>query len=602
MASSWAQPLRRQLILVIALLVLPTILAAVWLAVDEFRETTEELRERTNGTALQTAAAIQRELTGFDRMVANLSANAVLQDMDGAALAPLIRPQVEQRTSVLDIVVFDVEGRIVTRSPSAESPLSPDPEVVRAVVTQGKRVVAPLKVGEDQTAYVAIGYPVRDDDGQMVGVLVCYLDTQRLERVFGDTPLPPHSVVAVTEVNGRVLARNIDPQRYVGQILDADFTDGPEAPQQVMSVDGVERMFGQAMVESGPWMVSVGIPMSVAMDRALSVWLRTLPVLVLTLGGWLVIAFVFSRRLTRSVGHLEAAAQRIAAGDFSPIEPKAMPTREFAELQNAFDQMLLRFNETRAALDTQMAEERHMRQEVESLQRQVIRQERLAAVGQLVSGVAHEINNPLQAILGFAELLQMQRDVPDTVKNDLVLIQKESARACAIIRNLAMFARQQTGEAEPVHLADVIRSVAELRQRRLESEGIELLIEDRSSNQVAAVMTELQQVVLNFVVNAEQAIVMSGRQPGRITVRTYDRGDRVILEVEDTGPGVPPDHEARLFQPFFTTKPVGQGTGLGLSVSYGIIDSLGGHIGYRNAPSGGAVFFFDLPTVQPRSA
>ena len=598
MPSSLAQPLRRQLILVIALLVAPTIMAAIWLAVDEFRETTDELRERTNATAVQTAAAIQRELTGMDRMVANLSANAVLQDMDGLALAPLIRPQVEQRSSVLDIVVFDVEGRIVTRSPSAQSPLSPDPEVVSAVLAKGTRVVAPLKIAEDHTAYVAIGYPVRDDDGQMVGVLVCYVDPQRLDRAFADTLMPPQSVVAITEVNGRVLARNIDPERYVGQVLDADFTDGPEAPQQVMSVDGIERMFGQAMVEGGPWMVSVGIPMSVAMDRALSMWLRTLPVLILTLGGWLVIAVVFSRRLTRSVGHLESAAQRIAAGDFSPIEPREMPTREFAELQRAFDEMLLRFNETRAALDTQMAEERRMRQEVESLQRQVIRQERLAAVGQLVSGVAHEINNPLQAILGFAELLQMQRDVPDAVKNDLVLIQKESARACAIIRNLAMFARQQTGEAEPVHLGDVIRSVAELRQRRLESEGIELLIDNRSASQVAAVMAELQQVVLNFVVNAEQAIVMSGRQPGRITVRTYDRDDRVILEVEDTGPGVPPEHEARLFQPFFTTKPVGQGTGLGLSVSYGIIDSLGGHIGYRNAPSGGAIFFFDLPAAK----
>jgi len=103
--------------------------------------------------------------------------------------------------------------------------------------------------------------------------------------------------------------------------------------------------------------------------------------------------------------------------------------------------------------------------------------------------------------------------------------------------------------------------------------------------------------VLNFVVNAEQAIVMSGRQPGRITIRTRDDEDRVILEVEDTGPGIDPEHEARLFQPFFTTKPVGQGTGLGLSVSYGIIDSLGGHIGYRSAPAGGAIFHFDLPAA-----
>jgi two-component system NtrC family sensor kinase len=112
------------------------------------------------------------------------------------------------------------------------------------------------------------------------------------------------------------------------------------------------------------------------------------------------------------------------------------------------------------------------------------------------------------------------------------------------------------------------------------------------------VFTELQQVVLNFVVNAEQAIVMSGRLPGRITIRSHDEGDRVVIEVEDTGPGVPPDNEAKLFQPFFTTKPVGQGTGLGLSVSYGIIDSMGGTMGYRRAPAGGAIFYFDLPAAH----
>jgi C4-dicarboxylate-specific signal transduction histidine kinase len=335
----------------------------------------------------------------------------------------------------------------------------------------------------------------------------------------------------------------------------------------------------------------------VAYDRAVSLWTRSFMIFAVGLGGWVLVAFVLSRRLTESVSHLDRAAQRIASGDFTPLEPRPMATREFVELQEAFNRMLARFNETRGALDQQMAEERRIREELQSLQRQVIRQERLAAVGQLVSGVAHEINNPLQAILGFAELLQMQPEVPESVKGDLSLIQKESARACGIIRNLALFARQQTGDAGPVRFIDVINSVVELRQRRLESEQIELRVDDQSKQAVMAVLAELQQVVLNFVVNAEQAIVMSGRQPGRITLRTRDEGGRVILEVEDTGPGVPPELEARLFQPFFTTKPVGQGTGLGLSVSYGIIDSLGGKIGYRNAPAGGGIFYVDLPAA-----
>ena len=331
-------------------------------------------------------------------------------------------------------------------------------------------------------------------------------------------------------------------------------------------------------------------------------WARTIAILALGFAGWLVVGFVLSRRLATSLRHLEVAAQRIASGDFRPVERKPMATREFAKLQDAFDSMLQRFNKTRTEIDEQMGEERRIREELQSLQRQVIRQERLAAVGQLVSGVAHEINNPLQAILGFAELLQMQGDVPDSVKTDLKLIQKESARACNIIRNLAMFARQQPSEAAPVRLTDVIASVAELRQRRLESEDIELRVEDRSTQFVSAVLTELQQVLLNFVINAEQSILMSGRLPGRITIRSRDDSGRVVLEVEDTGPGLPPDNEAKLFQPFFTTKPVGQGTGLGLSISYGIIDSLGGRIGYRNAPAGGAIFYFDLPAASAEAA
>ena len=216
----------------------------------------------------------------------------------------------------------------------------------------------------------------------------------------------------------------------------------------------------------------------------------------------------------------------------------------------------------------------------------------------LVSGAAHEINNPRQAILGFAELLQMQHSLPEAVNHDLALIQRDSSRACGIIRNLALFARQQPGQSTATPLANIIASVSELRLRRLQSEDIELLVDDQATRSVMGVFTELQQVVLNLVVNAEQVIMGSGRLPGRVTVRTRDVGQRVLLEVEDTGTGVTPDNEAKLFQPFFTTKSVGEGTGLGLSVSYGIIVSMGGTMGYRQAPAGGAIFYFELPVAR----
>jgi len=590
-------PLWQQLLLALLLLLVPVLAAAVWLGYEEFREATEELVDQTQASALRTAAAVEREITGFDRMARNLSSHPAVRNLDPAAV-PLLAPQRTQRPSLLELALVDREGRLVARDGLELERARDGSTIVTPVLNSGMRVVSPLTIGDAGQPYVAITYPVRAVDDALVGALVYYVDPQRMQDAFGHGLLPAGSVVTLAEMDGRVLARTPSAEGYVGRELGVYFRDVSDPPREHEDLDGVRRMVGQAVVEGGPWLVTVGMPVSIAADRAVALWLRTIPVFLFVLGGWLVVALVFSRRLTRSLAHLDGAAQRIASGDFSRIEQQPMATREFADLQNAFHSMLHRFNETRAALDAQMAEERRMREAVESLQRQVIRQERLAAVGQLVSGVAHEINNPLQAILGFAELLQMQQGLPESVRNDLVLIQKESARACGIIRNLAMFARQQSGVAEPVHLSDVIRSVAELRHRRLETENIELRIEDSSTRPVMAVMTELQQVVLNFVVNAEQAIIISGRLPGRITVRSRDEGTRAALEVEDTGPGIPPQNEAKLFQPFFTTKPVGQGTGLGLSVSYGIIDSLGGTIGYRRAPAGGAIFYFELPAAE----
>jgi C4-dicarboxylate-specific signal transduction histidine kinase len=273
-----------------------------------------------------------------------------------------------------------------------------------------------------------------------------------------------------------------------------------------------------------------------------------------------------------------------------------MPTAEMDRLQQTVGSMITNLQRARESIAAQVDDERRMREEVESLQQQVIRQERLAAIGVLVSGVAHELNNPLQAILGFAELLQMQKGIPEAAKADLTLIQKESTRASAIIRNLSRFGRQMS-EPTPVRLREVVASVMELRQRKLEELNIRLTLEERSQAHVMAMFTELQQVVLNFAINAEQSIVHAEAADRRVVIRTGDRDGWAWIEVEDSGPGVPPEHEAKLFQPFYTTKPVGEGTGLGLSVSYDIIRSHNGRIGYRRAAGGGAVFFFELPIL-----
>jgi C4-dicarboxylate-specific signal transduction histidine kinase len=607
MRSFWSLSLQRQLAIAIGLLLVPVLGAAIWSGTSTFRERTTELGDQTRLIAHSTAAYISRDLTYLDSTAANLVSNPAIRALQPTVADDLLRRVTAGHSTIACIDLVRRSGEVIARavaSSEAEESKVRAVEWMSDVFLSGQRVVSPLYVTPSGVHYVVLGYPVRDDKQQISGALGVFVDLKTIQDSIGAIPVPDGSVVDVVDHDGRLLARSVQPDRYVGQLLPVDLrpVDYDRDHAQRTGIDGVRRIYAESKVDDAPWVVSVGMPMSLARNRAASLWARSFAILVFGLAGWLIVAFGLSRRLALSLTHLETAARRIGSGDFTPVDRRRMPTREFAELQDAFDLMLRRFNDTRSALDGQMAEERRMREELQSLQRQVIRQERLAAVGQLVSGVAHEINNPLQAILGFAELLQMQADVSEVVKGDLRLIQKESARACNIIRNLAMFARQQPGEAAPVRLAEVISSVAELRQRRLESEQIELRVEDRSTLYVSAVLTELQQVLLNFVVNAEQAILASGRLPGRITIRAFDVDGRVQLEVEDTGPGIPPDDEAKLFQPFFTTKPVGQGTGLGLSISYGIIDSLGGRIGYRSAAAGGAIFYFELPSTSAEAA
>jgi C4-dicarboxylate-specific signal transduction histidine kinase len=588
------------------MVLVPVLVAAVWSGMSTFRERAAELGDQTRVVAFTTAAYINRDLTNLDGTVRGLESDPDIQTMNPALSGQLLRRLAPALPMVASVTLVSRSGNVVARVMASPAPDLKDDshDWAAPVFGTGQRSMSALRATASGLNYVVLAYPVHGAAQKVIGAIGFYVNLKAIQDSLAVLPVPEGSVVTVADRYGRILASREEPGKYVGQLLPPEMhpASDPRDPVEHTSFDRVRRMYGEARVDDGPWLVSVGMPMSLALDRAASLWMRSFAILAIGLAGWLFVAFGLSRRLSTSLTHLETAAQRIASGDFTPVTLRPMPTREFAELQDAFESMLRRFNTTRTEIDGQMGEERRVREELQSLQRQVIRQERLAAVGQLVSGVAHEINNPLQAILGFAELLQMQSNVPEDVKTDLRLIQKESARACNIIRNLAMFARQQPGEAAPVRLTDVITSVAELRQRRLESEDIELRLEDRSAQYVSAVLTELQQVLLNFVVNAEQSIMMSGRLPGRITIRSRDHDGRVVLEVEDTGPGLSPDNEAKLFQPFFTTKPVGQGTGLGLSISYGIIDSLGGRIGYRSAPAGGAIFYFDLPAASAEAA
>lgn len=238
--------------------------------------------------------------------------------------------------------------------------------------------------------------------------------------------------------------------------------------------------------------------------------------------------------------------------------------------------------------------------EQRSMEAQLFQNEKMAAIGQLVSGVAHELNNPLTSIAGLTELL-LERDVGgDAPRQHLRIIHEQAGRAGRIVKNLLTFVRTGTTEQSPVDVNDVVARTTMLVAYEIRLREIELVTE---LHPLPAIVMgdphELQQVLLNLLTNAVQAI--ADLPPGRlrrITIETARVEDRVILAVRDTGDGVPAELVANLFTPFFTTKPAGQGTGLGLSLSYGLIQAHGGTLAYEEGADGGAEFTIELPAAD----
>lgn len=234
---------------------------------------------------------------------------------------------------------------------------------------------------------------------------------------------------------------------------------------------------------------------------------------------------------------------------------------------------------------------------------ELVRAERLSAVGELVAGVAHEINNPLQSIVGCAELLAEGVSDPE-LKRDVALIRTEAGRAREIVRSLLSFVHRRPTERVPTDLNEIVHEAMSLRGYHLKQKGVELAEAcDSELPRALANPDEIRQLVLNLLLNAEHA-VMKAPPPHRIVLGTgIASGDRrtIYLEVRDTGPGVPEPLRHRIFEPFFTTKEVGEGTGLGLSISHGIAAAHGGRLELLREGTG-ACFRLVLPVAHVATA
>jgi PAS domain S-box-containing protein len=240
--------------------------------------------------------------------------------------------------------------------------------------------------------------------------------------------------------------------------------------------------------------------------------------------------------------------------------------------------------------------------EREELRERLTQSEKLAALGQFVAGIAHELNNPLQGVLGHLELLKTTGAFPKQLRREIQTIYREADRAAKIVRNLLVFAGSHRLARRRVSLNTVLQKVVALRAAACRAQDIEVVRHyDEKLPRVPSDPLLIHQAFLNIVMNAEQAVAATGK-PGRIeiTTSTTRAGDRIITTVHDTGAGIPAGTLPRIFEPFYTTKEVGKGTGLGLAIAYGIVQEHGGRIVAANHPDGGALFTVELPAEPAR--
>ncbi len=302
----------------------------------------------------------------------------------------------------------------------------------------------------------------------------------------------------------------------------------------------------------------------------------------------------------RPIRALVAQARAIGAGELG-VRARLERRDELGELSLEMDGMAERLEAGRKLLAEETAER------LRALN-QLRHADRLATVGKLASGVAHELGTPLNVVLGRAKMIRMRPDVPEEARRNAGIVEEQVERMSHIIRQLLDFARAGETEHKPVDLAEVTRAVHTMLGPMAVKRGAPLALDlPERGPTVSGDPAQLEQVLTNLVVNALQATT----GPGRVTVRLGERSvlppegrvtaDYALLEVEDQGAGMPEHVKTRVFEPFFTTKGVGEGTGLGLSVAYGMVRDHGGFMEVESEPGRGSRFsvFLPLPTATP---
>jgi signal transduction histidine kinase len=374
-------------------------------------------------------------------------------------------------------------------------------------------------------------------------------------------------------------------------------------PARPGSVAGRAVLAAWAPLDDGTgWSVLVAVPAERAYAQVVAMRRGVLAASLAVLAAVLLLSYILARGTTRGLARIEAAARALGAGELAVRLPEG-GSDEVAQVSQTFNAMARELQGTRVHLERWNEELRReveaRAKELESAQAGLVEAQKLAAVGQLGAGVAHEINNPLTGILGNAQVLLEGTAADDPRREPLAAIEALARRCRDVTQRLLRFSEQRAMPS--IDVLDLNRVVADaiaFAEGQVRAAGIPIEVALAPSEpRVKGDPGQLVQVVLNLLSNSRTAC--AGRPGAGIAVSTAERGDEAELRVQDGGRGIPPEHLPRIFEPFFTTKDLWSNVGLGLSVSYRIVAEHGGRIDVESRPGEGTVFTVRLPLMRP---
>jgi two-component system NtrC family sensor kinase len=582
-------------IVVMALLVAVTVFVVNHLITQQFFVEARNTLATANAVFLNSQTIHQRYLL---LRFGNLPNQPLYRSLFQLGDAPTLRKSFTDFLNEpgVDIVFYSTNGTGILASETRDPAISAvtfqtaaAPAVKQAL--QGQQTAGTVRTGDRLFDVVSI--PV-DVDGNVIGALtigseIGNADAQEFSQLT-------HAQIALL-AGGHVVASSLSNPDADGQFASLFKTflsaaSDPLSGAQPMVLDD-KHYFGMAgRFESLNGDNSLGYVLLSSYEDSQRALQTTKQVLLgvsycAILFGAAVVWFLINR-VTRPLRELRDSAEAVGRGDFS----RRVPVRskdECGELAISFNGMTENVQQSRTQLEKTV-------ETLKGTQEQLIQSEKLSAVGEFVAGVAHELNNPLAAVVGFSEILK-DTDVGEKSQRYLDMIYKSALRCQKIVQSLLSFARRHQPERKPVSVNKLIEAVLEIVAYPLRTSNIEVATHfDPKLPVIMADEHQIQQVLLNIVNNARQAIEAHQPQPdGRIKISTEVCEPNVRVIVQDNGPGIPEENLRRIFDPFFTTKGVGKGTGLGLSLCYGIIKEHGGSIKPLSRPGKGATFIIELP-------